>query len=246
MPGYFAMQGELASFATLRTNQTTSTCMASNFRQTVNTWGTIGFGVLLAIGGGSRLYNHLTRNDVRSTAPAPASVVAPSTSQTALSLSPEEKAEAARIKSANNLAGQMGHEISANTKLFLVGDNFGENKRCAIHVEGQDPKGQLVSAKWDLVVQTGTDAVVWTSNMLGANGSEVRLTLMPSGKRVALDKQVSVDGRGVALDPELLGAMLTAKSLKASSGLLGNTELSNEYDLSAFQRAYKLATAACA
>lgn len=222
-----------------------------SFRQSVNTWGTIVFGTLIAFGavksaiehfGGSASSDSTISTTQRTGTPGGGPLESRASS---LQLTAEEQAEVDRIKGAGNLAGQMGHDISPNTKLFLVGDDFGENRRCAIHVGGQDPRGQLVNGRWNLVVQTGPNSIVWTTNMLGPNGSEVRLTLAPSGKRFVLDKQVSGDGRGVALDSDLLDALMVARSATASSGLLGNTELGNEYDLSSFQRAYKLSKAVC-
>lgn len=216
-----------------------------SFRQSVNKWGAVVIVGMIAFGIFKAAMQHFDKSVPSSLSVTAAPPAPPTESITSLQLSPEEQAEAARIKGGGNLAGQMGHNISHNTKLFLIGDNFGENVRCAIHVNGQDPRGQLVNGRWNVVIQTGPGGILWTVNMLGSDGGEVRLVLSPSGKRYALDKKISGDGRGISLGPELLEALMGSGSAKASSGLLGNTELGNEYDLSSFRRAYRLASAVC-
>jgi hypothetical protein len=162
-----------------------------------------------------------------------------------LSLTPDERAEVERIKSAGNIAGQMGHRIAQNITLFVLTDNFGENPSCAISIQAHDPKSSEVNQKWDLRVQIGNAGnVVWTNNALSNTANEIRLVI--SSHRYSLNKVMSGGGLGARLSSNLLNDLLATKSAKAISGKIGDMELSYTYDLRAFSKAYKFASAVCA
>ena len=173
----------------------------------------------------------------------------PSSSTVAAALPPlttDEKSELENIKNAGNLAGQFGHEITQNIRLVITRDNFGEKNGCIIAVQGSDPEIGLVNHKWDIRVQMGkqTQNLVWTNNSLSKNAGEVRLTI--AGEKYSLNSILDNDGaRGVELSSNLLNSLLSADKAKAISGMLGDTELSNTYDLSGFRKAYKFAAELC-
>ena len=212
--------------------------MASKFRENLNLWGTIIFGGLITVGAATRAIQYFIGDSDSK-----------SSSKVSMSLTAAEQEEVNRIKSAGNLAGQMGHELSPNTRLVVVTDNFGEHAKCAVHIRGMDPAGRApqVSANWDLVIQQGGGSdIVWTNNLIGPSTGEIRLSLDDSGTAYKLNMRVSDSGRGMLMDSKAIKEMLGAKSAKANSGLYLGSESSMQYDLSSLQKAYKYAKAICA
>lgn len=161
----------------------------------------------------------------------------------ALHLNREEQDEVARIKgmSAFNLLN--GYPLSALTRLAVHRDDFGEKPSCIVVVAaaGAHPR-------WSLRVQVNYDGSenVWAVNQLSNNAGEVRLAVGDQGHVYRLDKIGSEPGsRGASLDQELRNDLMTANSARAISGVMLDRELSFNYDLSTFAKAYKYAKAIC-
>lgn len=177
---------------------------------------------------------------------APSASLHPLTNVERAELNNDEKAELKIIENAGSLADMQGHEINRNTRLMIVKNDFGEKTGCTIAVQGSDPKGGLVHRNWDIRVQLGKNVqnLLWTTNSLDKDAGEVRLIF--ASEVITLNLKVgSQGGRGLELNQSILNRLLSAATVKAVSGKLLDTELSNEYDLAGFKKAHKFASELC-
>ncbi|MCI0557219.1 MAG: hypothetical protein MN733_01900, partial [Nitrososphaera sp.] len=137
-----------------------------------------------------------------------------------------------------------GLEITADTKLFVETDEFNEKPQCQISF-GKS-KGYT---RWNLNYQMGKDGdLLWTKNQASDDAREIRLTLDNSPKRYSMDIPTHVSGAtalGMHVSDDLLNELLNSKKAKALHGFQFSVEITSDYDISSFAKAYIYARALC-
>lgn len=164
----------------------------------------------------------------------------------AASLTPEEQSDLEMIKNGGSMAAQAGYEITKDIRLSIFFDNFGEKTGCMIYIRPAGQNAKSIYSRFDLKVQFGRDVdyLIWTENSLSSNAGEVRLVV---GKdKYVLDGRMKVEGgRATRLNSDVVNSLLSSATAKAVSGVVGNVEISQSYNLIGFERAYKFASKLC-
>ena len=161
-----------------------------------------------------------------------------------------EQAELVSMQKANATAKYSGFKIGQSILLSIQPDNFGENPTCVIIVAAYDSGNQsrMINGNWALRVQVQPDGrnIVWSNNMLGAQGPEIRLSFAPSGRTYKIDQLAGGKGaRKTELSADLLNDLLTSTGATSLSGMVLGNRLDAIYKLSDFPKAYRYANALC-
>lgn len=158
-----------------------------------------------------------------------------------------ERTELQQIKNSPYLTGTLGHEISEDTQLWVIPDNFGKKLGCQISVRARDPRIGLEHPNWSMTLQLGfnkqMDDFLIVRNALSDDAGKV--LFMVGRNEYSIDEIRANGVRVKGLTADIIDDLMASGTAKALSGMIEGGEISSKYDLTSFKKAYKFARDIC-